>query len=148
MSELLENRAMDDAPRSKIEDPTDLLCVLDQMVSSGLELPLRVTLSTGAALVTGTLISEKIYVEALTAVLRKPSTSEESDLLSSAIADGITLWADASQENETIQNRFFHLKDVQIFSANGQGPAALLPLWRCRFSAVVGFALGEFSSAS
>lgn len=102
---------------------------------------LDITLNVNGALVSGTTVSARKYLESLAARF------EEGNELSQAIGGKLSEASRSTDGNGSVA--FIHLKNAQVYNGDSQPtPSDVQFLWRGKLEQVDGFFLGKISAAS
>ncbi|WP_263143463.1 gas vesicle accessory protein GvpU [Pseudomonas sp. RIT-PI-AD] len=114
-----------------------LLQRLVQMVNNT-ELEFGITLTVGAGLVSGQLISGKQYFKTISQAFAGASPDETEEIRSAFNS----LWLDEDEEGSP-PVQFVHLKNARFFISGSLAPHGVL--WRGTIASISGFNLGELS---
>jgi hypothetical protein len=119
------------------------LCTLVRLANEGTVFP--VTLSVGAAVISGMLIGGKAYFEALGSAYSAGSSDPEvATMLKDFFNSFGSIYKSTPPGEKPPTTTYIHLKDAQFFYPDGKVIPANGLLWRGRLGAVDGFSVGSF----
>ncbi|MDB6061290.1 MAG: hypothetical protein JWM78_1393 [Verrucomicrobiaceae bacterium] len=118
--------------------------LLSMLVSfaNELSLELGVTINTGGAIISGTLIGGKTYLVELSEVFAKANGEQAvNDALSQGILRNQNIYE--TDETPALPPAYIHLRNARFWAPDGESLAATQGfLWRARLSEVSGFSIG------
>jgi len=94
-----------------------------------------ITLNTSGLIITGRIVSERLYVAETARYLAHISGEDPESVL-----EGLNVWFGRTEEVSDEAPRYIHLAEAKI--VGGLGSAIEVDSWRGRLEAIVGFTLG------
>ena len=137
------NTQTPDIETPKPEDDRDwLLQHLIEVTNSGIPVP--VTLTTAAGLVTGVTITGPDFLDLFKLELTRQWPAHMQDTYSEVVEQWKADIYSKSPDNEADSPAptFIHLKDARLFNAGTVVPGSGGMLWRGKLSSIIGFTIG------
>lgn len=111
------------------------------------DLSIGITLTIGGGLVSGVLISSKLYFETLSDDIAQPFAEFGDDVAESMRGLMLSFSHAEDHEDGAPAEQFLHLQDARVYTTPSGAISDKGVLWRGKVSAVQGFTFGQMKSA-